>query len=83
MKKFTTIAAVAALTVASATSALAGNPVPVEDPYIAPPVPAGSSGSLGGGAGAVIAGVAAAALIAAAASGDSDDPVTTTTTSQN
>ena len=72
MTKFKTIAAVAAMLAASATSALAGNPVPAEDPYIAPAVPASSSGSLGGGAGAVIAGVAAAAVLAAAVSDDSD-----------
>lgn len=75
MKKFTTIAAVAAM---MATSAFAGDKLaPAEDEEVFVPVaPASSSGSLGGGAGAVIAGVAAAALIAAAASGDSDSAVT-------
>lgn len=75
MKKFTTIAAVAAM---MATSAFAGDKLaPAEDEEVFIPVaPASSSGSLGGGAGAVIAGVAAAALIAAAASGDSDSAVT-------
>lgn len=78
MKKFTTLVAVAAMAVTSATSAMAGSPVAAEDdPYIEPVVPVGSSaGSLGGGAGLVIAGVAAAALIAVAADSDSDSAST-------
>lgn len=80
MKKFTTIAAVAAL---MASSAMAGSPTPgVEDPFIEPVVPVGSSGSLGGSTGAIIAGVAAAALIAAAVASDDDDDNTTTTTTE-
>jgi len=74
MKSFTTFGIAAAMTAAMATASVAGDKTTAgtEDPFIAPVVPAGSSGSLGGGALPVIAGIAAAALIAAAVSSDSD-----------
>ena len=83
MKAFTTFAIAAAMTAATATVSIAGDKTTAgtDDPFIAPVVPAGSSGSLGGGYLPVVAGVAAAALIAAAIASDSDNdsPATTTT----
>jgi len=82
MNSFTTLFAAAAFTAATATTSLAGSPVAAdEDPFIEPPVPAGSSagssaGSLAGGALPIVAGVAAIALVAAAASDSSDSAST-------